>query len=89
MINLLKSKDPDGLKNSITMSGVYNDMPVVATANLSSDDYKEALEAHTVKEYVKISGLAKTTKTRIRFIRVDRFEKVSIIGCDPLLPTQY
>jgi len=72
-IEALKSKDPDGGKNSITMQGLYNDMPVVATANLSSDAYKMAIEAHRVKEYVTVAGMAKTSKTRIRFIEIENF----------------
>jgi hypothetical protein len=72
-IDVLKSKDPDGSKNSITMSGLLEDMPVVAKASLSSEDYKDAVDAHKIKEYVTIRGLAKTTKTRISFLRVDNF----------------
>lgn len=72
-IESLKSKDPDGGKNSVTMQGLYDDMPVVASANLSSEAYKMAIEAHRVKEYVTITGLAKTSKTRIRFIEIESF----------------
>lgn len=73
VITALKSKDPDGGKNSITLTGINEDLPVIASANLSSDQYKEAIEAHKIKEYVQVGGLARTTKTSIRFIRVDRF----------------
>lgn len=73
VITTLKSKDPEGLRNTITMTGIYNDLPVVVNANLNSENYKDAIEAHKIKEYVEITGLAKTTKTRIRFIRIDNF----------------
>lgn len=73
-IDQLKSRDPDGGKNSITMQGMLDDTPVVATANLPSDMYKMAIDAHRIKEYVTITGMAKTTKTRIRFIGVEGFK---------------
>jgi hypothetical protein len=72
-INSLKSKDPDGTRNNILLGGIYDDMPVAAAASLASDAYKAACEAHRLKAYVTIKGLAKTTKTRIRFIRIDSF----------------
>ncbi|MCW3076115.1 MAG: hypothetical protein JWO32_724 [Bacteroidetes bacterium] len=70
----LKSKDPDGLRNSVTFTGLYEEMPVVATANLSSEQYKDAIEAHKLKQYIIITGLAKRTKTRARFVEVTNFE---------------
>jgi hypothetical protein len=73
-IDQLKSRDPDGGKNSITLQGMLDDMPVVATANLASETYKQAIEAHRIKEYITIAGMAKTTKTRIRFIDVESFQ---------------
>ena len=73
-IDQLKSRDPDGGKNSITMQGMVDDMPVVATANLASEMYKQAIEAHRIKEYITITGMAKTTKTRIRFIEIESFQ---------------
>ncbi|WP_341834855.1 hypothetical protein WJU16_18095 [Chitinophaga pollutisoli] len=73
LITSLKSRDPDGTRNAITLGGSYQDLPVVASARLSSDDYKNALEAHKLKQYVNISGTAKKTRTRISFIEVDEF----------------
>lgn len=75
-ITTLKSKDPDGLKNNVVFSGLFNEMPYIATANLSSDHYKEAIEAHKIKQSITISGLVKRTKTRIRFIEINSFNSV-------------
>jgi hypothetical protein len=73
-IEKLQSKDPDGNRNSITMPGLLDDLPVVAKASLASEDYKHAIEAHRVKEYVTITGLAKVARTRVSFIRIDSFQ---------------
>lgn len=69
----LKSKDPDGLKNSVTYTAIYNDMPIVVSANLSSDHYKAAIEAHKLKQYITITGQAKKTKSRARFTEITNF----------------
>jgi hypothetical protein len=70
----LKSKDPDGLKNSVTYTGIHDNMLMIATANLESDQYKDAIEAHKLKQNIVITGLAKRTKTRARFIEIIGFE---------------
>lgn len=70
----LKSKNPDGLRNSVTFSGIYENMQMVATANLDSDYYKNAIEAHKFKQNIIVTGLAKRTKTRARFIEITNFE---------------
>jgi hypothetical protein len=72
-IELLKSRDPDGGRNSITMQGLLDDLPVLAKANLTSDMYKEAIEAHKVKDYVEIRGLARVSRTRIQFKEIEVF----------------
>jgi hypothetical protein len=73
-ITTLKSKDPDGLRNSVTFTGLYEEIPVVGAANLDSQHYKEAIEAHKIKQNIIITGLAKRTKTRIRFTEIQSFE---------------
>lgn len=70
----LKSKNPDGLKNSVTFTGIHDNMPMVATANLHSELYKDAIEAHKLKQNITVTGLAKRTKTRARFIEITNFE---------------
>jgi hypothetical protein len=70
----LKSKNPDGLKNSVTFTGIHENMPMVATANLDSEHYKDAIEAHKLKQSIRVTGLAKRTKTRARFIEITNFE---------------
>ncbi|MNE54068.1 hypothetical protein D3C80_1488270 [compost metagenome] len=70
----LKSKDPDGAKNNISLGGIYEDLPVVATIKLNSDHYKSALEAHKYKQFITIAGKAKKTKTRVNFLDVESFE---------------
>jgi hypothetical protein len=72
-ITTLKSRDPDGLRNNITVGGIFDDLPVIGVANLTSENYKLAIEAHKLKQYIKISGLARKTKSRIRFIEVTNF----------------
>lgn len=74
-ITTLKSKDPDGLRNSVTFTGFYEDMPAVGTANLDSEHYKEAIEAHKIKQNIVVTGLAKRTKTRMRFTEIQSFER--------------
>jgi len=70
----LKSKNPDGLKNSVTFTGIYDNLQMIATANLDSEFYKEAIEAHKLKQNITVTGLAKRTKTRARFIEITNFE---------------
>lgn len=70
----LKSKNPDGLKNSVTFSGIHDNLVIVSTANLESEQYKIAIEAHKNKQQIIVAGLAKRTKTRARFIEITRFE---------------
>lgn len=70
----LKSKNPDGLKNSVTFTGIHDNLPMVATANLDSEHYKDAIEAHKLKQNITVTGLAKRTKTRARFIEITGFE---------------
>lgn len=73
IITTLKSKDPDGLRNSITYTAIYENMPLVVSANLDSENYKEAIEAHKLKQKITVSGIAKKTKTRARFIEITGF----------------
>lgn len=70
----LKSKDPDGSKNVVILGGVYNELPVIANVKLDSEHYKEAIEAHKLKQYINITGTAKKTKTRIGFTIIDTFQ---------------
>ncbi len=70
----LKSKDPDGIKNSVIFTGVYDNLPMVASANLDSEHYKDAIEAHKFKQNIIVTGLAKRTKSRARFIEITSFE---------------
>ena len=73
----LRSKNPDGTTNSIKVSGITKDrLPVTVSANLSSDDYKYAIELHKEKKQVKLTGLAKKEKTLYKFIRIDKFETI-------------
>ena len=55
----LKSKNPDGLKNSVTFTGIHDNLPMIASANLDSEHYKDAIEAHKLKQYITVRGLAK------------------------------
>lgn len=69
----LKSKDPDGLKNIVIYTAIYNHTALVVTANLDSEFYKIAIEAHKLKQNIIVSGLAKKTKSRARFIEITSF----------------
>jgi hypothetical protein len=73
-IERLFSKDPEGNKNTITMPGLLDGMPVVAKASLDSEIYKKALQAHGIKEWVTITGEAKVARTRVSFTRIDNLE---------------
>lgn len=70
----LKSKDPDGLKNSVSYSGIHDNVVMFATANLDSELYKKAIEAHKLKQNIIITGIAKRTKSRVRFIEITNFQ---------------
>lgn len=72
-ITTLKSRDPDGLRNSVTYTAVYDNLPLVVSANLNSEQYKLAIEAHKLKQNINIRGMAKKTKTRARFIEITDF----------------
>lgn len=58
----------------MTFSGIHDNLPMVANANLDSEHYKDAIEAHKLKQNITIKGLAKRTKTRARFIEITNFE---------------
>lgn len=73
-ITALKSKDPDGLKNNVTYVGLYNDMPITVIANLDSEYYKSAIEAHKLKQNIIITGLAKIANFNARFVEITKFE---------------
>jgi hypothetical protein len=66
----LHSKDPDGLKNSVTYTAQYEQMALAVTANLDSELYKLAIEAHKLKQTITITGIAKKTKSKARFIEI-------------------
>lgn len=70
----LKSKNPDGLKNNVMFTGTNDGMIMIATANLDSENYRNAIEAHKLKQNITITGMAKRTKTRARFIEISNFE---------------
>jgi hypothetical protein len=66
----LKSKDPDGLRNKVTIGGLLDNFPVTASASLESEPYKLAIEAHKFKKNIVIRGMAKKSKSKVRFIDV-------------------
>ncbi len=72
-ITSLSSKDPDGFKNKVTYLGLLENNPVKVYASLNSENYKRAIEAHKLKEYISIKGLAKKTKNTVKFIEVITF----------------
>ncbi|WP_438423208.1 hypothetical protein [Aquimarina macrocephali] len=69
----LKSKNPDGLKNSVSYVGIFDNMQITVAANLDSEQYKQAIEAHKMKLNISITGLAKKTKSRARFLEITDF----------------
>ncbi|WP_343636332.1 hypothetical protein [Fluviicola sp.] len=73
-ITALKSKDPDGGHNGVTFACIFEDMPMIVAANLNSDQYKRAIEAHKMKLNITVTGQAKKTKTRARLIEILRFD---------------
>lgn len=69
----LKSKDPDGLKNNVIYTALHDNTALTVTANLDSELYKLAIEAHKLKQNIVISGVVKKTKSRARFIEITAF----------------
>lgn len=73
-ITTLKSKDPDGLKNSVVYVAIHDNLPLVVAANLDSEHYKAAIEAHKLKQNITITGQAKKTKTSAKFTEITNFQ---------------
>lgn len=69
----LKSKNPEGSKNNVILDGLYDNMPMIVSAFLDSDQYKDAIEAHKIKQSIEITGIAKRTKTKARFLEITNF----------------
>lgn len=69
----LKSKNPEGSKNNVILDGLYDNMPMTVSAFLDSDQYKDALEAHKIKQSIEITGIAKRTKSKARFLDITNF----------------
>lgn len=70
----LKSKNPDGQKNNVVFVGIHDEIIITANANLDSEHYKHAIEAHKYNQIITITGLAKKTKTRAKFIEITEFQ---------------
>lgn len=68
----LKSKNPEGLKNSITISGIHDGISFLASAHLDSEQYKIANDSHMNKTSITIFGKAKITKTKASFIDIKK-----------------
>ncbi|MDI9356762.1 MAG: hypothetical protein QM536_07065 [Chitinophagaceae bacterium] len=73
-ITELKSRNPEGFRNNIAFTGIHNGIHMVASVKLDSENYKSAIEAHKLKKKITITGLAKRTKTRAKFIEIKGFE---------------
>ena len=70
----LKSSNPEGNSNEITIGSRLDQMPVKVKAKLSSDHYQQAVDAHKDGRNIKISGILKKMKTQYKFIEVLEFE---------------
>lgn len=73
----LKSKNPDGKKNTVIIAGTHNFMPFTATASLNSADYKNAISAHSSKMFVNINGIIKRTKTKGTYKEIHSFSIIN------------
>lgn len=73
-ITSLKSKNPDGGYNMVTFSGINDGIEMTGTAILDSTSYKHAIEAHKYKQNIKLTGLAKRTKYKVKFIDIPSLE---------------
>lgn len=69
----LKSKNPEGSKNNVLLEGLYDNMPMTVSAYLDSEQYSAAIEAHKIKQLIEITGIAKRTKTKARFLEITNF----------------
>ena len=70
----LKSSNPEGNSNEITIGTLLDQMPVRVKAKLSSEQYQEAVDAHKEGRNIEISGILKKMKTQYKFIEVMAFE---------------
>ena len=73
-ITNLKSFDPDGEKNEITFNALFDNLPISVKANLSSENYQDAVDAHKDKRNIQITGILKKMKTLYKFIEIQQFE---------------
>jgi len=69
----LKSNNPEGSRNEITIGALYNDIAIKAKANLNSEDYQNAVDAHKYRRNIQITGLLKKMKTQYKFVEVHDF----------------
>lgn len=70
----LKSSNPEGNSNEITVGSLLDQMPVKVKVRLSSEQYQAALEAHKAKRNIEITGILKKMKTQYKFIEVINFQ---------------
>ncbi|MGA6118715.1 hypothetical protein [Sphingobacterium anhuiense] len=70
----LKSKDPDGVSNQISIGAADDGVAMTVTINVDSDDYRRALEAHKYKQNIIVTGRGRKSQDKAKIIEVYSFE---------------
>jgi hypothetical protein len=69
----LRSRDPDGNKNHITVVSMFHGDRTFVSATLSNEQYQRALDAHRNKRRVRLKGNGTRLKTQIRMTELTDF----------------
>lgn len=66
LVTNLKSSNPDGSSNSVTIEGFINNTKAKVVANFNSSQYKQLIDAHKNKKVISLSGLALKQKRQYK-----------------------
>lgn len=69
----LKSKDPDGVSNVISVGAADNGLPITVTITLDSENYRNAIEAHRLKQSIEVRGRGRKSKETAKILEVYTF----------------
>jgi hypothetical protein len=69
----LRSRDPEGNRNYISVVSMFHGDRTFVSATLSNEQYQRALDAHRNKRQVRLRGNGTRLKTQIRMIELTDF----------------
>lgn len=69
----LRSRDPEGSRNYISVASLFHGDRTFVSATLSNEQYQRALDAHRNKRQVRLKGSGTRLKTHIRLTEVTEF----------------